>query len=520
MNSIEKQTKKSTITSKSLDELSSLFESPADFENKSHILVAEQEEINKDNIWSYTLINVFSCTICLVSIFLVETINLSFVGYTEDSEINLSAIGVGNILLNFSSLFVAFGSLGALDTVGSFCFGQKDFVGLGVSTLRMRILIMICFCVISIPTCIFTTHILESLGISSIVATRSGEYTYYMIPAIFFVFNFNLNVRYLQVMHDYFTVSVIAVFGVIFHYVLNYIIFSYYNASYIAVAYTSCITMIIVFLLSTIYILCFSKERSSIIFYHENLFKQREFWFFTKLAFFSALQHYGDFIGYEIIAFLGNYLHHHESNAASLIVLNYTVITSYVYAGSSYPLGQIVGYCLGKKDESFYKYVCVTYAKLNAFIGISITAFTLYFKRDILFFYTNYEKIVDLASPVLVLYSYFLNIDCFNVMMQSILRGSGNQYVPSVWNILSTIFITIPVSYFFTFSMGFGIIGLWIGIFCFMSFMLVISSMYVYRLDFKEESERLQKELNGITSNDETKVHLLDGYVTEELSNK
>ena len=94
-------------------------------ESRLKMSTIEEEEINEDNIWNYSIINVISSTVCLVSVFLIETINLSFVGYTKDSETNLSSVGVGNILLNFTSLFVAFGGLGALDTVGSFCLGKN-----------------------------------------------------------------------------------------------------------------------------------------------------------------------------------------------------------------------------------------------------------------------------------------------------------------------------------------------------------------------------------------------------------
>lgn len=466
-------------------------------ESRLKMSTIEEEEINEDNIWNYSIINVISSTVCLVSVFLIETINLSFVGYTKDSETNLSSVGVGNILLNFTSLFVAFGGLGALDTVGSFCFGKNDYIGLSLAIMRMRFLISLIFLLLTIPTCMFAGNLLIILGINYEVAKRAGEYCFYMLPAIFFAFNFNLSVRVLQVMHDYFYVSVISILGVIFHYLVNFVAFNYYNIdNYIVVAHISSITMLLMNVMLIIYMISFNPNNKHIKLFDIDMFNTKELWVFSKLAIFSALQHYGDFIGYEIVAFLGNYLPVHADNAASLVILNYTVVSGYVYSGSSYPLGQIIGYSLGKEDKKFYKFAINTYIKLNLIISVFLTAFTSFFKYDILYFYTKNEVIINIAAPILQIYAFFIPVDCYNVMFQSILRGSGNQDIPSIWNIIATLSITIPVSYVLAFVVNIGMLGLWIGIFSFMTIMLIISFFYVYYLDFQKESDRLTKELN------------------------
>lgn len=493
----------------SLMEISHNYEGDvADFERNTSIMSAEENiEISKENIWSFTLINVASSIVALVSIFMIETINLSFVGYTEENSLNLEAVGIGNILLNFTSLFLVFGALGALDTVGSFCYGKRDFINLGVYTIRMRIIIMICFFVFTVPSCVYTEFFLKALNIEDSIAYRAGRYSFTMLPAIFFTFNFNLNVRYLQVMHDYFWVSLIAVSSVIFHYFCNHFFFAYVSNTYLTVAYVSNLTTMLAFTASSIYIAFFGPNKESFFFYHPTILSAKEFVFFLKLALFSSLQHYGDFIGYEVVTFLGVYLPDSTENSASLVLLNYSVITSYLYSGSSYPLGQIVGYCLGKEDESFYKYVCYTYAKLNIVIGLALTAFTIGFADDILLFYTRNAEIIVIAKDILILYAIFSIIDNFNVMFQSILRGSGNQHIPSLWNVLMTCFVTIPVSYVMAFVFDFGVIGLWSGIFCFMTVMLIISFYFTYTLDFHENARKIKEEIHGHCGGEDPKIN-------------
>lgn len=488
----------------SIEELTHNFEADvSDVEKTTSLLTAEEnEEIHKDNIWSFTIINVVSSTVCLVCIFLLETINLSFVGHTKESKINLEAIGIGNIFLNFTSLFLVFGALGGLDTVGSFCFGRKDIVNLGLYTVRMRIIVLICFFFLSVPSCLYTEEILRFLGITGTMAHRSANYTFNMLPSVFFIFNFNLNVRYLQVMQDYFWVSLIAISVMIFHYLANLVAFEYYSSEYIIVAYVTNLSSGIAFVLSSLYIIFFNKFPESFFFFHEKILNLREFIYFLKLCMFSSLQHYGDFIGYEVVTFLGVYLPIEAENSASLVLLNYSIITAYFYSGSSFPLGQLVGYCLGKNDEDFYKFICWTYAKLNLVVGLSLTIFTVVFSKQILYFYTNNETIQVLATPILYLYSFFSLVDNFNVMFQSILRGSGKQHIPSIWNIAVTITITIPVSYILAFPLEFGVIGLWIGIFCFMCAMFIISAFYSLTMNFHENAEKIHNEIHqgGIES--------------------
>lgn len=484
-------------------DISLMCDSLEDFEKKASFIASSEETINKKNILSFTLINVLSSTICLVGIFLIETINLSFVGHTDDGEVNLASVGVGNIILNFFSLFLVFGSLGALDTVGSFCYGRQDYNGLNTYTQRMRIIIILCFIFLTLPSCLYSDCILKFCGISDEIAEKANVYTINMIPTIFLVFLFNLNVRFLQVMHDYLVVCIIAVVSVTIHYCLNYIMFTYYVSNYYTIAFSSLISYSFAFLSSSFYIHFIIDEKKRMKYSFSGVFQREELWFYTKLSFFSALQHYGDFIGYEVIGFLGCYMKLTESNAASLIILNYTVITGYIYSGSSYPLSHAVGYCLGKEEKSFYEYIVKLYSILNLIVCFMLWTFTVYFDNQILGFYTNVPLVIELASPILYLYSFFMVVDCFNVMMQSILRGTGNQYIPSIWNILITIIVTIPVGCILAFVIKMGIIGLWIGVFSFMTTMLFISSFYVYRIDFYKECSNMKAEMNLLVKDEE-----------------
>lgn len=451
--------------------------------------------VNEDNLLKYTFINVLSSTICVVSIFLIETINISFVGHIADSETNISAVGIGNVLVNFTSMFIVFGSLGAMDTVGSYLFGRKDITGLKIYTIRMRIIIMFCFIFFALPACLFSKSILLIAHQTEEVADKASIYTKCMLPAILFSFNFNLNVRYLQILQRYYVISGISVITVVLHYLLNYISYNYYDQDFNYIAYNSCLSLFIAYLLSALYAGFIIPEKYRMVYFHRGIFILNEFKYFIKLSFFSAVQHYGDYIGLEVIGIFGSFLNDKIANAASLIVLNFSSISGHIYTGSSYPLAQIVSYSLGKEDYNFYKYVIKVYAILNLCISLVLTSLIIFGRFVILDFYTSKEEITPYASPIFIFYGFVVIIDTYNVMMQGILRGTGNQHIPSIWNVICTIFVTLPVGYVLSFVFDFGIFGLWIGCFCFIFVMMIINLVYVVRIDFNYECEKIKKEL-------------------------
>ena len=451
--------------------------------------------VNEDNLLKYTFIHVLSSTICVVCIFLIETINISFVGHIEDSETNISAVGIGNVLVNFTSMFIVFGSLGAMDTVGSYLFGRKDIQGLKVYTIRMRIIIMFCFVFFALPACFFSKPILLLAHQTEDVAHKASIYTKSMLPAIFFSFNFNLNVRYLQILQRYYVISIIALITVLIHYLLNFLSYTYFDEDFNYIAYNSCLSLFIAYLLSALYVGFIIPEKYRMTYFQKGVFILSEFKYFIKLSFFSAVQHYGDYIGLEIIGFFGSFLNDKIANAASLIVLNFASISGHIYTGSSYPLAQIISYSLGKEDYNFYKYVIKVYAILNLCISLVLSSLIIFGRFVILDFYTSKEEITPYASPIFIFYGFVVIIDTYNVMMQGILRGTGNQHIPSIWNVICTIFVTLPVGYVLSFVFDFGIIGLWIGCFAFIFVMMIINIIYVIRIDFNHECEKIKKEL-------------------------
>jgi len=98
-----------------------------------------------------------------------------------------------------------------------------------------------------------------------------------------------------------------------------------------------------------------------------------------------------------------------------------------------------------------------------AFMGLtSITFFILRTWLPIL--YTNDQAVILLASNLLIAAAIFQLFDGLQIVMVSILRGFSDVKHAMVYAFIAYIMINLPLGYYLSFELDFGIYGLWIGI--------------------------------------------------------
>ena len=71
----------------------SKFKSHQTILSESKELKTNPNTITKENMLYQILINIFSSCFCLLCIFLVETINLAFMGKTAKADLNIDSVG-------------------------------------------------------------------------------------------------------------------------------------------------------------------------------------------------------------------------------------------------------------------------------------------------------------------------------------------------------------------------------------------------------------------------------------------
>jgi len=110
------------------------------------------------------------------------------------------------------------------------------------------------------------------------------------------------------------------------------------------------------------------------------------------------------------------------------------------------------------------------------------------FPRQISAMYTNDIERIEKSSAAFTMWTIGLSFDVFNMMLQAILRGAGKQLIPSVWNVVMSIILMVPVSYLLCFTLKWDVFGLWIGCISYVVITTMFNLVYFILLDLEEAS--------------------------------
>jgi MATE family multidrug resistance protein len=123
-----------------------------------------------------------------------------------------------------------------------------------------------------------------------------------------------------------------------------------------------------------------------------------------------------------------------------------------------------VGREIGFGDREAAKRVGWTALALSAGFEILAALAFVFLPKEIAAAYTADPAVVSLAVTLLGIAAFFQLFDGLQTVASGALRGAGDTKTPMVWNLASYYLITLPVSYWICFQLGWGVTGLWIGL--------------------------------------------------------
>lgn len=142
-------------------------------------------------------------------------------------------------------------------------------------------------------------------------------------------------------------------------------------------------------------------------------------------------------------------------------------ICTFVYV-FSVSIGQgtaiLVGRFVGRGDRDSAYNLCLSSLKKAIIITFIMSLLFIVVGREMLKFFTSNEEIIVLGSSILIA-DVFLEIGrTFNVVIINSLRASGDVRFPVYVGIFSMWSIGVGVAYLLSITLGFGMIGMWIGL--------------------------------------------------------
>jgi len=150
--------------------------------------------------------------------------------------------------------------------------------------------------------------------------------------------------------------------------------------------------------------------------------------------------------------------------AAHQIVINLAGLTYMVPLGIASAGAVRVGHAVGRRDAAGAAGAGWTAIALGTGFMASAAALFLAVPGAILSFFTTDRGVVEVGLSLIVLVALFQIFDGLQGVATGALRGLGDTRTPMLLNLAGHWMIGLPVGYLLCFAIGWGVVGLWIGI--------------------------------------------------------
>lgn len=422
------------------------------------------EEVKNYSTWEILrriVKNWVPSTLSMISIFLLETLNIVFIGRLNVTNF-IAAIGLGTFYVNATGLIVGWGLLGGIDTLCSQAFGLKRFRIVGNYASIGRLVTIVFFFCFTIPMNFLSYRILKLTGIDEEISQLTTKYCHYMAFTVFFGLQFNASIRYLQAMNVYLPGLIIIIITTAISPLWCYYFIYYLEMNVIGAAISLGISQLLNFISITGYIHIYNPYPDSYVPY---LFSKSSF---NKLSIFkylykavpAAFLTIADGIGIELLTLMSNFLGAIPL-AANVCLLNFIFLVFTIPNGLASTTTTLVGNSVGagnKHNLLKYSYIGVLLGLLASLI---ISAFIYIFKDLISSIYTNEPNVNKQLSLLLSIYAICIIPDTLQQILMSILKGLGLQKIASIICMIILYPVNITLAYILAFKLDLGVEGLW-----------------------------------------------------------
>ena len=321
-----------------------------------------QEEIKfkkKRRLFFIALINITTSITANLSFFLVETLNIAFLGH-EGNLTLINATQLGTIYLNTCGYIFCLGAMNAFDSIGAQNFADKKYLKLYNVYNHNKILTLLIYLIIMLPLGFTSNHILEFIQIENELIKPSSTYiTICLISLIISLYN-QINYKFLQIMKKQTLVLILNLVGLCLHF-LNCMCFIFtFKLGIIGAGISMIVTSILNYFLSTFFLLKYNPcEGKSLIEMDTDSLISSKFYTYAKLALTSGLYMSIELFAFDVIIFASSYMDI-ESMTSNIIILNYLSIMwifSYGIAGTlTQRIGKYIAHTQNQINNLFIKY--------------------------------------------------------------------------------------------------------------------------------------------------------------------
>lgn len=224
-------------------------------------------------------------------------------------------------------------------------------------------------------------------------------------------------------------------------------------------------------------------------------------WPFLKLSIPSLLMVTAEWWAFELSSLAASYLSTLDL-AAQSIVLTTASATYTIPFGISVAASNRIGNALGECNSEKARRASIVAIIFSIFFGGLNSTFFMAVRSKFGYLFTSDDNVVQLVSKIMPLCAMFQIADGLAGVCGGVVRGMGRQSFAAWINLISYYVIALPLGYYLTFVMDWGLSGLWLSLT--LALFLVASStlIFLYLSDWDAEVRKTQNRVKE----DENKI--------------
>ncbi|KAI8093413.1 mate-domain-containing protein [Halteromyces radiatus] len=403
--------------------------------------------------------------------------------------IELGAAALGSMFASVTAWSTALGCATALDTTLSQAFSGSTTVKtlLGIHLQRALVILALMFIPISMIWW-NATWILLKLNQEEDIAIYTGLFMRYLLIGAPAYIAFEAVKKYLQAQGIMYASTYCLLIASPINVGLNYLFVNTFGLGFIgAPLATSCsYWLMLLLLLCYINISGHGKEGWG----GWNWKECRKNWgSFLRLAIPGMLVVMSEWWAFELASLASSYLGT-NALASQSIVMSISSCTYTIPYGLGVAVANRVGNSLGEANGQKAHHASMT--ALGFAIGLACmnSSVLLFLRHSIGYWFSPDKDVVTLVAKVLPLLAFFQIADSLASVCGGIMRGLAKQQIAANINLVAYYCIALPLGFYLTFPLHFGLMGLWGGLSIALFLCALGQSFCLYRVHWQLEARK------------------------------
>jgi len=328
------------------------------------------------------------------------------------------------------------------------------------------------------------------LGQPKVVSELAGTFTLYLLPGVPFLYLYELLKRLLQAQNIASPMLIVALIGNIINITVGYYLVHYTSMGYLGVAAARSLCNITLAVLLVIYVIISGRITA---FWDGIQWRKavQGVGTFVTLGFAGMLQLCFEWWAFEIMGIICGWLPEAVvSIGANAVMMQISSMVYMLYYAISVSGNVRIGNALGANSTTRAEIAAKLTLGSSILVSLTVAIFLLLFRTRLPRLFTTDPTICKLTSDLLTIAAAFQLGDAVNSGVQGVLRASGRQDLGAKLNFVAFYVLGIPLGAWFALGpLGWGVVGLWVGMSISVYSIAILGSVVVLRSDWKALAE-------------------------------